>query len=169
LKGHWEQVIKKLSKKSKEWVNFLHDMELHPPAMHDRCRTIIDRLTVANNLLIEDVKTGKRKETDFEELWLNREVYYILFKFPFFRRRIYHAITTSKYHHYLEMKRLTEEAKPKQYTILESYFRAIESLSKLSRVFFGLSRICRNSLSNTITKSRDFVTQLPRFDVFSGC
>jgi hypothetical protein len=116
LKGHRQQVIKKLTKKSNEWEAFLHDMQLHPPATHDRRGRIIFRLTIANNLLMEDIKAGKHNEMDFEQLWLSREEYYKPFEFSFFRRRIYQAVKTNKYHHFLEMKRLTEDAKRKQYT-----------------------------------------------------
>jgi hypothetical protein len=64
---------------------------------------------------MEDIKAGKHKEMDFEGLWLSREEYYMPFNFPFFRRRIYQAVKTCKYHH-LEMKRITEAAKRKQHT-----------------------------------------------------
>jgi hypothetical protein len=101
----------KLTKKRNEWEAFLHDMQLHPTATHDQRGRIIFRLTIANNLLMEDIKTGKHKEMDFEQLWQSREEYYMPFNFPFFRRRIYQAVKTSKYHHCLKMKHLTEDAK----------------------------------------------------------
>lgn len=115
LKGHREQVMKKVKAKSTEWDAYLHDRNLHPRSTHNHRGEQVFDMSPAKLKLRDDVADGKHTTMTVEDLRMTRPEY-AEWSPDKFRRRVIQAVRLQKYYNYRDLKRMAKAKERKQYT-----------------------------------------------------